>query len=499
MEKEDNKILLIHPPFYRLFLDTFCLNRCPISLGYLSGTIKKETNWDVMVYNADFNKNSHSGNYDVSFGFRSGTGFENYLNNLRDLSLSIWDEVRSIIKEYKPTVVGISTMTPNFASACNVAQLVKEFDENILVIVGGPHPSIAGKSSMACPYIDIAVRGEGEKTIVDLLNAVSKSDCIDNVKGIMFRNGKHVIENVPQDYIQSLDTLCFPFDNASEVLKDYEYYPITAFNNVFANRGCPYACSFCGSRGIWSKKVRFRPIDHLIAEIKNLQNMGVVSIYFCDDTFGVNKDWIVIFCNSLIKHCFGLKWSCEIHANIIDDKVLSIMKKAGCYKIELGIESGNNDILEKMKKQITIEKALEACNKIRRHGLELHAYFMAGFPFETESTLNDTLNAINKIDGHIMISVFTPYPGTELFEFCRENGLIDEKYDVAMHNHQSLDCFCLNFDPIIFKCMIENIEQIVDRKNKYYRMKRILSLNTIWRIKQTGLLNSIKKAIKIMN
>ena len=205
------------------------------------------------------------------------------------------------------------------------------------------------------------------------------------------------IETAAHDYISDLSTLVFPYKSVSDVLKDFQYYPLQAFNNVFANRGCPFDCSFCGFRYVWSRHVRFRPIDHLLREIIDLRKKRINTLYFCDDTFGASKKWLSEFCTALTKTCPGLKWSCEIHARLIDDKTLSLMKEAGCYKIELGIKSGNNDILHRIRKQITIEDGLMAARRIRDHGIELHVYFLIGFPFETEQSLNDTFEAIKSL------------------------------------------------------------------------------------------------------
>ena len=161
-----NRILLIEPPFYRLFKDTYSNDRYPLALGYLSGTIKKETQWDVLAYNVDFYAESEW----LKVSYLSGAGFYNYLNNLRELSAPIWQETKATISEYDPTVVGISAKSQNFASVCRVAKLAKEVDEQIIVVVGGPHPSMAGADAMNCPDIDVCVRGEGERTIVELLS-----------------------------------------------------------------------------------------------------------------------------------------------------------------------------------------------------------------------------------------------------------------------------------------------------------------------------------------
>jgi radical SAM superfamily enzyme YgiQ (UPF0313 family) len=368
------------------------------------------------------------------------------------------------------------------------------------VILGGPHPSITGRDALKSAFIDICVCGEGEVTIVELLKALEEDRDLGGVRGIIYKKGGQIIETGRREYIKDLSTLCFPYESAPLVLKDIHSYPLTSFNNVFANRGCPFDCTFCGSRYIWSRNVRFRPIDHVIREIQGLMNKGLRTIYFCDDTFGVNKIWLKNLCSALISDCPGLKWSCEIHARLIDNTSLSLMKKAGCYKIELGIESGNDEILKKMRKQITIEEGLSAAEKIIKYGIELHCYFLVGIPFETEETLRDTFVAIKKLKNRasIMLSTFCPFPNTELYVFCTENGLINENYDVALHNLQSPDCFCLNIAPDRFKQLVIEMEQFVDRSNRVYKLRRLFSSRTVWRIAELGIMDSVRKGMKIM-
>ena len=164
--KVANKILLIEPPLYRLFHDKYSLERYPLSLGYLAGTIKQKTDWDVLAYNADF----YPWGIPQKISYLTGEGFKKYKNNLEDLSGKVWEEIRSTILEYKPTVIGITAKTQNFESASIIARIAKEINDKIIVIVGGPHPSMVRHEVVKKKEVDICVRGEGEETIVELLN-----------------------------------------------------------------------------------------------------------------------------------------------------------------------------------------------------------------------------------------------------------------------------------------------------------------------------------------
>lgn len=264
------KILLIEPPFYRLYYEQYSLNRYPLALGYLAGTIKRETDWNVLVYNADFSPD----NIPISIKYLTTMGFKSYLESLHDSTKPIWGEIRSNIMEYDPDVVGISAKSQNFVSASIVARLIKEINKHIIVIVGGPHPSMVGPEVLKDSHFDIAVRGEGERTIVEMLKAIDNQGSFQKITGIIFREGEKIIETPPRELICDLDSLCFPYDYATDILKDYEKYDKSCFAFVFATRGCPYDCFFCGSRYIWGRKVRHRSVENVTKEITLLQKKG---------------------------------------------------------------------------------------------------------------------------------------------------------------------------------------------------------------------------------
>lgn len=490
------KILFIEPPFYRLFKDTYSLDRHPLSLGYLAAVTCKETDWQVMVYNADFSFKSES----WQVGYLAGRGFTNYLDTLKDYYRPIWQEIRGVIEDFHPQAIGISAKSQNFASARMIARIAKDIDNNIKVIIGGPHSSMAGKEVLSCPDIDISVRGEGELTVLQLLNAIASGDSPDSVKGIVYRKGELVLENPPREFIQNLDTLPLSYFYTKVVLKDFKRYPKSAFGYLFATRGCPYNCFFCGSRNIWSRNVRFRSPENIVKEIKFLHKEGIRIFSFADDIFGVNREYLYRLCHALIQYCPGIKWSCEFHAKLVDDGTISIMKRAGCYMIQLGVESGNNEILRQMRKNITIEEALAAAKIIKRHKIQLQAFFIVGFLQETEETLRDTVEAMRKIKCDVLTySIFTPYPNTDAFNLCKEKGLIGEDYDISLYNHQSPENnFCLNIPKRRFRELAIKIEKMVDRKNKLNRIKRIFNPVTFEMIREKGTMGSLYKAFQVL-
>ena len=323
----EKRILLVEPPFYRLFHKRYSLERHPLALGYLSGTILRDTDWDVRVNNFDFVPNPQ----DIEVGYLAGVGYDSYKAHHIDLIKPIWDEIRDYLKKTNPPVLGITTKTQNWGATKIVASIAKELNPEIIVVVGGPHPCHVGTDIFESIDIDIGVQGEGEITIVELLDALGNGERLDGVKGIMFRKGDEIVVNPERPYVDDLDTLVFPHESAPQVLENYDQYPPSMFKSIFWTRGCPYDCLFCGSREIWTRKVRWRSIDNVMEEIRLLRARGVQSIDFADDTFGGNKKKIHELCQALIERFPGINWSTEIHIKLVDDETMNWMKKAGSH------------------------------------------------------------------------------------------------------------------------------------------------------------------------
>ena len=458
------RLLLIEPPFYRLYGESYGLVKYPLSLAYLSMAVKERTDWDVRALNADFAPASDP--FDITY--LTGEGFRCYTENLENQTAGIWQSIRSVLAAYHPSVVGISVKSSSLAAADQIAGMVKDLNRDAIVIVGGPHPSATGPEMLGNPHIDICVAGEGEKTLVELLMAIENGTPIREVAGVCFRNGADSEGTPRRKPLADLDALGFPFRHANESLIGYEDYPRSAFGCLFATRGCPYQCLFCGSREVWGRKTRFRTPQHVVSEIEYLQRMGITSFHFDDDTFGVNNAYLQNLCRALARHCPGIEWSCEIHVQLVKEENIALMKTAGCKMIQLGIESGNNGVLAKVRKGFTIEEALAAGRRITGHGIRLHTFFMAGFPWETQKTLLDTKKVIAEIECEkIIYSLFTPYPGTEAFRLCQAEGLIPERYLPSLFGHQSPNnCFCKHLSPTQFRSLSRDIEETVVKKNR---------------------------------
>lgn len=439
----------------------------PLGLGYLAGAAMARTDWSVRVLNADFDPAGEL--RPVSHKSLAGEGYRRYLANLNDPGARYWREVEEHIRRERPSVVGISCKSQNYSAARRVARLAKGVDPDILVVVGGPHPSMTGLEVFREPAIDVCVPGEGEAVLADLLNALGQGRPLSEVPGIVHRDASGNPASTPRrPYIQDLDALPFPHLSAEPALIDRERYPKEAFGFVFATRGCPFNCQYCGSRYLWSRKTRFRSPANVVEELRLLSAMGIGRVHFEDDTFGVTKPYLLALCQAIREAALPLEWGCEISVKLVDDEVVAAMRAAGCWMIILGVESGNDAILASISKGITVERSRRAAETIKRHGVKLYTFFMVGFAHETRETLADTFELMRTIGSdHLVYSVFTPYPGTDAYDECRRLGLVGEDFDVSLYNHQSPEnCFSANIPKAEFRQLAEEIETFVDQYNE---------------------------------
>ncbi len=462
--RDSKRLLLIEPPFLRLYNDSYSRSRYPTGLGYIAAQVATKTDWEVKVYNADFASHAVT----PSLSDLCGNGYSDYLQGLLEPETSAcWDEIRMRIGEHRPSVLGISVTSQTFRSGCNVAEIAKQMDPSCLVIMGGPHASAVGAEVLSCQYVDVVVRGEGESSMLQLLAVLSSGGDLSAVEGISYRTPTAIMDNPACPFLPDLDALTSPVAVVERVLIDYLAYPVSSFGNIVAIRGCPKNCLFCGSRSIWSRVPRFRSPENVAEEMASLYEMGVRFVNFDDDTFGVCNEYIEDLCECIRRRCPQARWRCEMHVKNVTPDTLQTMKAAGCRSIAIGIESGSDEILRAIRKGITRAEALRACQMIRGNLMRLSVFFMVGVPQETMKTLSDTFDLMQQCDAdEIIYSVFTPYPGTEAFQLCEQLGLIDDQWDVAMYSHQSPNnCFCTNLDRREFRMMAQTIETYVDKRN----------------------------------
>jgi len=324
------------------------------------------------------------------------------------------------VKRYKPDIVGITMVTEDFRSASHIGNFIKAFDPEIITIVGGPHPTaVPARTLRENENYDIAVEGEGEYTLRDIVSVVESGNLqrLRNVQGITYRSNGEIIRNKPRQLIEDLDSLLFP---AWELFKTNEN---TLYPMVTA-RGCPFGCIFC--QPLYGKKVRFRSATNLLDEVDYLiSKFKCRKITFQDDTFTLNRKRITEFLDEFIRREYSRKieWICETRVTSVDQDLLKKIKEAGCVSIGFGVESGNEDILKIIKKGITKGQARNAIRWAKEVGLFVRTFFILGHPYETEETAKETISFAKELNADMTtFSIMTPIPGTEV-EQMAEKGI----------------------------------------------------------------------------
>ncbi len=337
-------------------------------------------------------------------------------------SLNSLNEIEQIIATESPDYLGIGITTPQVTAGLKILEISKKIKSDCITVVGGPHASALPEEILSNNKdIDIVVIGEGEIT----MSQIAKGEPLSRIKGICYRQNNSIVKTHPQDLIEDLDELPFPL---------YEQLPIDRYGTpymgtsigIISGRGCPFSCSFCASQVIFGKKYRFRSVSSILKEISWFkEKYNIKSFSFWDDTFTIQKERINKLCEQLIANDFNIKWSCTTRVDCLSFELLKTMKKAGCYVLHLGIESGDELVLEKTKKGITLGQVENAVKWAHDLNIETYGYFILGLPYDTKDTLAKTIEFAKKLKlDYAQFALLTPLPGTEIWELAKEGKIL---------------------------------------------------------------------------
>jgi radical SAM superfamily enzyme YgiQ (UPF0313 family) len=326
--------------------------------------------------------------------------------------------------------VGITVMTPTVGTAIEVTRGIKAKNKSIFVFMGGAHATALPEKTLEIfPEIDAVVIGEGEITTPILVEKIRKKENLKDVLGVAYRKGGKIIVNPSRSVIKNLDDLPLPAYHLLPIDK-YRPYPPHGkklpYIAIMTSRGCPFRCAFC-SKPVHGKLYRAKSPKAIIEEIKYLkEKYKIKEILFYDDSFTLDRQRIIELCDEMIKNKINIPWSCETRVNLVDKELLSKMKNAGCYIISYGVESGNQEILNNIKKDITLEQIRNAFKLTRKAGINIVSYFMLGCPGDTEQTMKQTIEFAKELDANFaQFSICTPFPGTEIADLIDKKDEID--------------------------------------------------------------------------
>lgn len=408
------------------------------------------------------------------------TSHEDYIRIFYDCHHPIWKEVQKTIVDFHPDIVGISAMTATLPTALKLAKIAKTVSKDVPVVMGGCHPTVVPMDVIKREEVDFVIQGEGEFSLVQLCDYLDKRNKkeIDSIKGLYYKKNGQIVQNGPNEFID-LSTL--PLIRRDLLLYP-EIYNLESYNRIMTSRGCPYKCTFCSSPAIWKRKVRYQIIEKVIEELNYLtKEYKVKRFRFWDDTFTLNKKYVIEFCKKLKKSNLRINWMCSVRANTVDKEMLQNLKETGCTSISLGIESGSDRILKLMQKGITVAMARKAVKMIKEEGFILGSFWMMGLPYEKEDDMMKTIGLMRELDDldHINFCTFVPEPMTELYDLCIREGFIDNDIDWAtkldLSHHSTSNYFNKNVSKGRFEEIINEALKVVEIRNKRTLRRKLRS------------------------
>ncbi len=341
------------------------------------------------------------------------------------------DKIENKIKEYKPDIVGITCVTMTYPIASDILKYCKSLDKGITTIMGGPHVTFATAETLAeAPWIDIVVRGEGELTMLDIVNGKKLAD----IDGIAYRDKNGDIKITRERrLIENLDELPLP---ARHLFQLSRYHALDVHASILTGRGCPFNCIFCIGSKMGGRRIRYRNPKLVIDEVEQVLTVyGFNKVNFEDDHLTLNHQHLNALCDEIIARGLKFNWSAFSRVDTVNPEMLRKMKESGCTHVLYGIESGNQEILDTAKKKITLDKVREAAKMAKDAGIHVMGSFVVGLPGETTETLKQTVQFAQGLGVPYGFHVLSPFPGTEVREKAEEYGI-----EILTNNWVKYDC-----------------------------------------------------------
>ncbi len=409
-----------------------------------------------------------------------------------------------IIKSSLFDVIGITAVS-TFAKRVNeIIDVLKFSNVRAPVVIGGPHATVLPESCLE-HGADYVVIGEGEITMLELVNALTAGSPVDEVNGIAFLRDKKFHRTPARKTIENLDDIPLP---ARELLPMGKYRSSEArskkqpSHSLFTSRGCTGKCSFC-NKMIFGSKVRYYSVDRIVEEFFLLRDMyGAQDVAVWDDNFLADREVAHAVCDSLIKRKFNRSWSIEARIDTVDRDILHHAKEAGCDFIAYGIESGSQKVLDAMNKGITLEEIRQVIKMTKEVGINIRGYFMMGMPNESLEDMDKTISFARELNIEVAsFTLFVPLPGTLDYRRAFAVGSFD---DPDYYLHDVYPEFNFPSAPLYVPAGMTSAELMAKHKsayNKYYfrlsfLLKSALAMRNFEDITRNfrGLLNLLNNA-----
>lgn len=467
IEKKNNtsKILFLRPTFEA----TLAVSP-PFSLGYLAASLRKE-------------------------------GFD----NLRFIDGSLYqyspDNVMELLKTDVPDFICIQVYS---GSQQWVKQFIELLHNNGIfshTIVGGPHISALKELAMEHLNADYGIIGEGEEVLPKLIRSIINldgQDSFNNIAGLIYKKGNgYIISSIPFARVEDINSIPIPLWGLMEPEKCFESIRTGSATlppkgarivTVLTSRGCPYNCTFCSSGITSQKKIKYRNVENIIQELEYLKNTyDIDEFWITDDNFTMNIERATKFCDLLIKKKMNLHWRAPngLRIDRLTEELIRKMKTSGCYSVGLGVETGSQTNMKKIKKNLDLAKVNEILPIFKRNKILTCGFFIVGFPFETEEDVEKTIDfAVKSKFDRIQVSIFIPYPGSEDFENVFGKNISEEEYTKCVKEYLYESKM-----PIINKNMSNDKVHSLQKKmltKFYFRPSIILSMILNFQLNQVS-------------
>lgn len=408
------------------------------------------------------------------------------------------------VETYKPSIVGLTVFSDSLYSCNYLSKLIKEFDQTIKIVFGGPHINIYPEESITHLNTDFVVTGFAENSFSQLVDILDQENGRTNAKladvpGLWWKNGTNIFKPVhPNDTHWDINKIRRPDRSLLDIEKYFTVANSEKIATILSSRGCPFSCTFCD---VFEKHFLKRDINEIIEELKEIYDLGIRQIHFFDDCFNLNRSRVVTICEAIIDSNLKFEWSFRGRVKPCDEELAQLLYKAGCRRAQLGIEGTNQTAINAIKKKIDIKEVPEVLNIYRNNGIETMGYFILGFPFQNYEDCEESCEEILKMGfDYINMFILIPYPDTEIYNELLDQKLIKKDYWYEHALNPQPDFKLERWHPYIER------EKLEDLMNRYYKkfyfspkfifseLKRMRTLNDILN-KSKVAVNMIKSKI----